>query len=305
MPEDSEISTTTTELGVLFADISGSTKLYEEHGDDLAREAVARCVEVMVEVVENLEGRVVKTIGDEVMCVFQSPVKAVMAGTDLQGAVRKASEAGEFVTGPLRIKVGLHWGTGIEEEDDVFGEAANVAQGLIKMAKADQVLTSQRTVDGLPDVMRMGVRFFDRTPVDGAADDIDVFELIWEVGGLTQVADTRPTAPRTVHERLVLEYRGEHYQMDEGRPSITLGRVDGNDIVVPTGLTSRSHAQIEYRRGRFYLSDNSANGTNVVGENGQTTSLRRDQMALDGCGRICLGGGPETNPDGVISFSCE
>ena len=305
MVDTENLTTKLTELVVLYADITDSTRLYEEHGDAKARDAVAHCVQIMSSVVQGLGGRVVKTIGDEIMCVFEHPVKALMAGGDIHGVVRRASEAGEFATGPLRVKVGLHYGNGIAMADDVEGQAAMVAQGIVKMAKADQTLTSAYTIDALPPGLRMGVRFFDSARVEGAQGEIDVYELVWDVDGATMQTDTRPREPQAVHVRLVLEYQGTRYELTEDRPSISLGRVEGNDIVVPTDLTSRSHAQIEYRRGRFFLTDNSANGTQVVFDEGNTTTLRREHLALQGRGSICLGGRADANPDGVVEFTCE
>ena len=85
----------------------------------------------------------------------------------------------------------------------------------------------------------------------------------------------------------------------------TLGRVKGNDAVVATELTSRSHAEITHRQGGFHLSDNSSNGTVLIAEDGRETTIKRESHGLRGVGRICLGGTPETNPKGVIVFECE
>jgi len=137
-------------LLVLYADISGSTALYEQYGDDLARADCAACIGVLTEVMARHGGRLVKTIGDEVMCVFHSAPHGAMAATDMQSAVRRASEEGLFKTRPQRIKAGFHFGPGIEEEHEVSGEASITAQQLIKMAKADQVLTSRETLEALP-----------------------------------------------------------------------------------------------------------------------------------------------------------
>src|SRR5678809_1715766 len=56
-----------TEASVLFADVSGSTKLYETAGDAVAHAAIEKCVNLMREKTVQATGRVIKTIGDEVM----------------------------------------------------------------------------------------------------------------------------------------------------------------------------------------------------------------------------------------------
>jgi len=290
---------------VLNADIAGSTKLYEIHGDTAARDTVASCLALLTGVLERFGGHLVKTIGDEVMCTFGDPSRAVMAANEMQMAVRVGGEGDRFVTGPIRIKIGLHYGPGLIERGDVFGEAAILAAQLVGIAKPDQILTSGATLDALPPELRAGSRFLDRETTEGGTEELDVYELIWEVSGLTQVAGTKPPAPQVTHSRLELTYAGVCYRVDEERPLLTLGRVAGNDVVVPTDLTSRNHAEIEFRRGRFHLRDNSANGTMVVVDDGATESLRRDRLTLAGTGIICLGGAPEENADAVLRYACE
>ena len=112
---------------VLFADISGSTRLFETFGDEKARDACAVCLEMLADVVEGHHGRVVKAIGDEIMAVFEDPSSGVMAGTDMKGVVRRASAERRFHTGEMRIKVGMHFGTALEEMDDLPGSPSRTS----------------------------------------------------------------------------------------------------------------------------------------------------------------------------------
>jgi adenylate cyclase len=125
------------------------------------------------------------------------------------------------------------------------------------------------------------------------------------VSGLTQAADASGADPATALTRLTLTRGGESWTCDARTPTLSIGRVAGNDVVVPTDLTSRHHAEIAFRRGRFYVSDNSANGTVLVGEDGSSTSLRRERHRLPAAGRLCVGGNPDGNPQAVLGFRCE
>jgi len=292
-------------LVVLYADVAGSMQIYEQYGDTLARDAMATCIEVLTQVAARLEGRLVKTIGDEVMCAFTDPVKAVLASNEMQLAVRRAGEEDRFAVGELRIKIGFHYGPALEEENDIFGAAHLVASQLVNMAKADQILTSEDTLKNVPSSLRVGSRELESTLVDGVAGEVIVYEMIWEVSDLTQVADIRPQRPRVTHTELRLRYQGEEHLVGDAQPVLTMGRVQGNDVVVETDMTSRQHAEIEFTRGRFYLSDNSSNGTVLVNEAGAQQVLRRDKATLGESGKICLGGRPEDNTDGVMIFECK
>jgi adenylate cyclase len=294
-----------TPISVLFADVSGSTRLYEVHGDDAARTTIALCIEVLVGVMARHHGRLVKTIGDEIMSVFPSPGAAVLAANEMQREVRRAGEAGRFITGPISIKIGLHLGPGVERGGDVFGEAPILAQQIIQQAKADQILTSADTVQALPPELRFGARALEDMAAQGRDAPLELVELVWEVNDVTQMADTQAIRRLPTHTRLRLRYRGQEVELGDARPRLSVGRTAQNDLVVPTQLASRSHAEFEYRRGRFHLRDMSSNGTVVVSEDGDASLVRGETVQLHGRGVLCLGGTPQANPEGVVDYECE
>src|SRR5437016_5732998 len=61
-------------LTILFADVSGSTKLFETRGDVEARRIVGAMLGALAEVCARHGGRVIKTIGDEIMCTYPGPM---------------------------------------------------------------------------------------------------------------------------------------------------------------------------------------------------------------------------------------
>ena len=67
---------------IAFADVSGSTKLFEVRGDVEARGLIAAMLDALAEVTTQHGGRVIKTIGDEIMCAFPEAIKAA---EDLSG----------------------------------------------------------------------------------------------------------------------------------------------------------------------------------------------------------------------------
>src|SRR3954465_6051071 len=75
------------EATVLFADVSGSTKLYETAGDAIAHAAIEKCVNLMRERTVAAKGRVIKTIGAEVISTFATPDLAADAAIEMQSAV--------------------------------------------------------------------------------------------------------------------------------------------------------------------------------------------------------------------------
>ena len=95
------------QLAILFADVCGSTKLYEIHGDAKAREAIAKCVALMSESTARQGGTVIKTIGDEVMSTFKTADDAAQAAAEMQEGITE----GMSIDGkPLAIRIGFHFG---------------------------------------------------------------------------------------------------------------------------------------------------------------------------------------------------
>jgi class 3 adenylate cyclase len=123
----------------VFADICGSTSLYDELGDDLARHFTANCIKIMVREISLFKGTLIKTIGDEIMCTFPNAKLALNAACAMQNAVKNS---GANSKQPLSIRIGFHYGFVICETNDVFGDTVNVAARVAGLAKADQILTT-------------------------------------------------------------------------------------------------------------------------------------------------------------------
>src|SRR3972149_6315526 len=105
------------EVTVLFADVSGSTKLYESEGDEVAMEAIARCLDQLRQTVESSGGRVVKTIGDEVLAVFPTPDAAAFAASNMLYAIDALPLVGAT---KLAVRIGFSCGPVVPGDDDIL-----------------------------------------------------------------------------------------------------------------------------------------------------------------------------------------
>jgi len=290
-------------LAIVFADISGSTKLYERLGDAIARELVAQCLGVMSEYVEKHSGKVIKTIGDEIMCTFPTADQAVEAAMGMQeGVTEDLPELNPNTPSNLTIRVGLHYGPSILEGGDVFGDAVNVAARMAGLAKGGQIITTQETAEVLNPALRSGTRHLDRISVKGKSEDIDIFEVIWQSEDVTRMATGLIKSEAKV-ARLVLSYDAKEMKLNQDMEPFVLGRGQKADMVVNDTMASREHARIECRRGKFILTDMSTNGTYVQTPDGPSY-LRREDVLLTGEGRIALGRELSEATE-VVKFACE
>ncbi|MBF0143196.1 MAG: FHA domain-containing protein [Magnetococcales bacterium] len=275
-------------LAILFADIAGSTRLYEKHGDARAREVTSRCIDLLARMTKENLGRVVKTIGDEVMCTFPTADNAGDAAVRMQEEVEaQAMDMGL----QLQIRVGFHYGEVIQEGGDVFGDAVNLAARMAAQAKADQIITTGETVEAMNPIHRAASRVLITTQVKGKKKPVQICEITWgEKDQVTVMGGPAVQMPvENVKVRAEVSYQDKVVEVNEEMGSVTLGRGKNNHFIVPDAMASRLHARVEFRRGRIYIVDLSANGTYVISPAGEKAFIHRDEMVMSGEGAIGLG----------------
>lgn len=287
-------------LAVLFADVSGSTKLYERLGDAEAMRAVDRVIKRMERAIQGFKGRLVKTIGDEVMATFNTAEDAFMASTEMQ---QRISDLPAVSGVKLTIRVGFHYGSAIEEANDVFGDTVNTAARIVGLANSEQILTSKYTIDQLPALLRESTRDLEQLSVKGKAEGVHVFEVLWrQTEELTMKAESiSKIAPRQT-VKLCLRYRGKALLMDDKSALLTLGRDHGSDLVIEDRKASRHHARIERRGDKYMIIDQSTNGTYLAAKGEKEILLRREEVLLQGTGTICFGGSINENQGDVVHY---
>ncbi len=274
-------------VAIMFADIAGSTKLYESIGDAKAREVTSRCIELLSTITKNNQGRVIKTIGDEVMCTFPTADSAAEASVAMQEEVE--SQALELGL-QLHIRVGFHFGDVILEKGDVFGDAVNLAARMAAQAKGDQIITTGETLEEMSPHLRADSRVLITTRVKGKTKPIQICELTWgEEEELTIMGGGAPVDLPVANATARVSHGSKEIEVNEDNPSVSMGRGKANSFVVPDNMSSRVHAKVEFRRGKIFLVDQSTNGTHVSFAKGETTFVHRDELILEGHGVIGLG----------------
>jgi adenylate cyclase len=294
----------TETLAILFADIAKSTHLYETLGDKVAKQIIDTCLNSLANVTLGHHGTVVKTIGDEIMCTFPSANDAVSASIAMHQAIDNMPVVVRPGVPTPNLYIGIQFGSVILEGGDVFGDAVNVAARMVAFAKQRQVITTEETIRALPAEHGFDVRCIDKTTLKGKSGEIPIFEVIWEQHDMTTMLSDL-LDPAALETCMKLRFKDSVLEINQIRPLATLGRQPHNDIVVNNRSVSRSHARIEYRRGKFVLVDQSSNGTFVILQNQKKISLKRDETQLLGQGIICLGHTMEPDSPEVIHFSIE
>jgi len=276
------------EVAILFADVVGSTQLYDKFGDTKASETVAACLGVMKDSTHQFNGTVIKTIGDEVMATFPDVDDAMSAAILMQTQITADNkEEGRI---PVSIRIGCHFGPVVQEQNDIFGAAVHTANRMTSQAKARQVVISADTVKKMSDEFKDQTRQIDVASVRGRIDEVALYELLWNPDEATSMLPTIEWEGREKNSSKVeLSFRDQSIEVSDKRKSVSLGRADDNDLVIKGNLISRIHAKIEMRRGKILLIDQSTNGTFLQNLEGDESFVRRDSVELHGEGTIGLG----------------
>jgi adenylate cyclase len=287
------------ETTVLFADVIGSTALYERAGDRAAAQAIHNCVKALHAATTASGGRVVRNIGDEIMALFPSASGAAEAATRMHVAVAVLpAVAGQ----PLALRIGFHTGVVVQRGDDFFGDTVNIASRLAAQATKGQVLTSAQTVQKLSALLRSSTLQLYNVALKGTAAEIALCELVWSKGADITDFPLAQTTRRRDARSLRLKLGEQDIVCRRADDLVTIGRDAASTFVLDEATASRRHCVIERRQQNFVVRDQSANGTYLSFADAATEMvLRREEVVLRGRGWLAFGQ-PKGEATHVLEF---
>ena len=295
---------------VLFADLRGSTSLFETLGNAEATSVVTHVINALAGPVSSYEGQLVKTLGDGLMAVFDAPLQAYGAALQmhdaLEGIVARGRELGASPgLAALRLQVAMAHGELVETGGDCFGDAVNVAARLLDHASDNETLLTVEALRELPAETRARFRRLDRLVLRGRVEPVEVHVLgvrrsAADTGIATEFSIVDP--PDIEPDGLRLSWGRVTRSFGTGQLPLVLGRSPQSTFRVDDSRVSRSHARVDWHAGSFQLTDLSYNGTYVQFNDGEIVSLRRGSCTLHGSGSIGLGGSPVDPLAAVVGF---
>lgn len=286
------------ERTVLFADLRGSTGLYESLGNAEASALVTQTVSQIGEAVLEGGGQLIKTLGDGLMAAFETSRDGVRAAQRMQELLEKTVQRARRQNNPaalaLRLQVALARGEVVELNGDCFGDAVNVAARLIDHAGDGEVLITAEVLAGLHHASKARFRSLDRISVRGRAETVHVYRMdalqLHAEAATTMFGEPMRSADP---DGMRLMWRDLDRVFNLNSMPVVLGRSVQATYCITDARVSRSHARIDWQGSSFELTDLSYNGTYVrFGESGKVLSLKRGSCTLHGSGEISLGGPP-------------
>ena len=304
----------TQSRAVVFADLRGSTALFESLGNTQATAVVTQCVAMLGGVVTRRRGHMVKTLGDGLMAVFAKALDAVEAADEMHHALElwaNDTASAQAVTAAnrpitlqgLRLQVGVDHGDLVEMAGDFFGDSVNVAARLLDHAGDNETLVTSHVVDALKPLQQSRFRSLDRMQLRGRSEPVHVYLL--ETHRFTDLATTAygDIAPAAEPGGIRLSWLDMRRVYSGPAMPIVLGRSTQANYCIDDSRVSRSHARIDWHGGSFRLSDLSYNGTYVRFSNEtEIVGLRRGNCTLHGSGVIGLGASPLEITTPIVRF---
>ncbi|MGQ2980415.1 MAG: adenylate/guanylate cyclase domain-containing protein [Polaromonas sp.] len=276
---------------VVFADLVGSTSMFERLGDETASRFVTQLVGALSQVFEQHSGRVVKLLGDGLFVVFPQEGDALAACISIQKRFLEKPIRAGGTGAPVQMQMGIESGEVVEIDGDCFGDTVNSAARLADLAGAAQILTTQNVWSALAPLQQASLRSLGPMHLRGRAEASHVYRVEWQAGrdedatmmGRSMGASVSP-------QMMLLEAGGQTVQIDARSLAISIGRGAGASLALNDPRVSRMHATLEWRGGQFVLSDASSYGTWVYfGNQSEAVVLRRTECYLVGSGQISAG----------------
>ena len=282
---------------VVFADLMGSTGVFETIGNARASRVVTQLTQWIGDIFVAHNGRVVKTLGDGVLAVFPRAPDAISAVVDVQRSHQKRI-ASAATTTRMPIRVGVARGEVEFVDGDCYGDAVNVASRLSDLSGPHQIWANNLSLEQSEE--GDGVRFRPLGPITirGRAEPCAVFQVEWHENAnsdfLTMQASLDSQSQQLEKDvlggEIELSWLDVRKRFRSVQLPIHIGRVSQAEFVVNDPRVSRAHARIDWRSGSILLVDVSTYGSWVrFSGGGADLLLRREECVLHGKGEIALG----------------
>lgn len=280
---------------VVFADLSGSTLLFEALGNERATETVTRLTQWIGEVIEAHGGRVVKKLGDGVLGIFAQACQAVSAAGELQRSHQIHLQRWPVAV-RMEMRVGVASGEVLEVDGDSYGDAVNVASRLCERAGLGEIWTTDVTAVDAGAVPGIRFRKLGVIEIRGKTEAQMIYQAEWRENDAADAMTMQAALPSAIAPldvffgTIELSWQEDSLSVASGDTPVHIGRSSAAELCISDPRVSRMHARIDWHNGTFTLTDLSSFGTWIRFEGSDTAvSLRRDACLLHGRGQIALG----------------
>lgn len=165
-------------LTVVFTDLKGSTTIAETEGDLVSRMLIKAQNDLLLPAIKENNGVFVKSIGDGTLSYFEHALDAVRAAVRIQKGMDDLNMSKKFKT-PVLMRIGMHTGKCILEENDIAGDVVNTASRFESAATAGEIYLSEDTYNALSNKTEIYCRFVKQVSLKGKKDAYNAYKAFW------------------------------------------------------------------------------------------------------------------------------
>ncbi len=165
-------------ITVMFTDLKGSTTIAENEGDMVSRMLIKAQNDILLPAIKENNGVFIKSIGDGSLSYFENALDALRAAARIQKEMDTLNMSHKFKF-PVFMRVGMHSGKCVVEENDIYGDVVNTASRFESAADGGGILISEDTYNALSDKSEIYCRFDKQVTLKGKKEPYNAYKAFW------------------------------------------------------------------------------------------------------------------------------
>ncbi len=161
---------------IMFTDIAGYTSLTQKN-EALAMSLLEEHRKLVRPFFLKHIGKEVKTIGDAFLVEFASTLEAVRCAFDIQQSMHEMN-SGRLPEKQVQLRVGIHVGDVIHSENDVLGDAVNLASRIEPLAVPGGICVSEQVYFQVKNKFEFPLTSIGRKELKNVSDSVEVFKVV-------------------------------------------------------------------------------------------------------------------------------
>ncbi|MFO7802344.1 MAG: tetratricopeptide repeat protein, partial [Desulfovermiculus sp.] len=174
---------------ILSADVKGYSRLMGE--DELSTvETLKRYREIISSLVQEFNGRVVDSPGDNILAEFSSVVDAVECAVKIQGDLQE-NNASLPENRRMDFRIGINLGDVIDDEGRIYGDGVNVAARVEGLAEGGGICISRKAFNEVKNKLKLGYENLGEHSVKNIVEPVRVYKVLMEPEYAGRVIDEK------------------------------------------------------------------------------------------------------------------
>ncbi len=234
-PIDEYSEESVKKIAVLFTDIVGSSNFFKSQGDTAGRKMLRQHQEMASPAVVEHGGIVVKVLGDSIMAYFSNPQEAIKSAIKIQQKFQSFNQKKD-PRYQIHIRMCIHYGGGIVEDKDIFGDVVNMAAKFLPFASGDQIFVSHELYEQAQGIPSLRFEAVDLPSNKDVLKGLTIYKLIWD-----ETITFDPYVKTLLYFKPVWELGGSHFakawdSLVENKDSLWAGKIEKENILADKSM---------------------------------------------------------------------